>query len=142
MLHYIVDNVQPESTLDEALANAAAVFASAGLMVCGPQLMGFELMERADHQRSAVAALPRYRDEGHFVANQLVERCHLERRHSVYLNLDLDDDTPALSLDVALSQAGAPGTIVVFRNQPPKLGTVAQVAPPPGISLQTVGEDC
>ncbi|WP_235732780.1 hypothetical protein [Mycolicibacterium septicum] len=61
VLHYVIDNVQPDSTLDETLATATAVFASAGLMVCGPQLMAFELMERTDHQPRDVAALPRRR---------------------------------------------------------------------------------
>jgi hypothetical protein len=39
--------------------------------------------------------------------------------------------------DVALSNRNAPGTIVVFRNQPPVAGTTAQVTPPPGVTLPT-----
>ncbi|BBX66587.1 hypothetical protein MPSYJ_00480 [Mycolicibacterium psychrotolerans] len=60
-----------------------------------------------------------------------------ERRHSVYLNIDLDDDTPGFALDVALSQTNAPRTVVVFRNQPPGVGSVAQIAVPPGVILPT-----
>ena len=73
--------------------------------------------------------------EGQHLAEQLVARCHAERRSSAYLNLDLDPDGPALSLDVALSVANQPGTLVVFRNQPPAAETLVQIAPPPGVAL-------
>ena len=101
----------------------------------GPQLMALELMQRADHRPRDVTAIPLYREEGHDVADRLIARCHDERRSSVYLNLDLDDDTPGLSLDVAMSQSNAPGTIVVFRDQVRVGGSVAQIAPPPGVTL-------
>jgi hypothetical protein len=69
----------------------------------------------------------------------MIQRCHQERRSSVYLNLDLDDDAPGLSLDVALSQSNTPETIVVLRNQPPSIGSVAQIAPPLGVTLPRCG---
>lgn len=135
VLHYVIDNTEIEGRLAASLSNVSAVFATAGLVVASPQLMGLELMERADHQPREVTALARYRDEGHFVANNLVTHCHSERRHSLYLNLDLDDGLPGVALDVAMSQEGSPGTIVVLRNLPPHIGSFAQIAPPPGITL-------
>lgn len=142
VLHYVVDSTHPEAELDEKLTYIPAVFQAAGMMVTGPQLMAVELMQQVDQRPRDVTAIQRYREEGHEMADQLITRCHQERRSSVYLNLDLDDDTPPLSLDVALSAGGAPGTIAVFRDQPPAAGTSAALAPPPGVALpQLVGRE-
>lgn len=139
VLHYVVDNTQSEANLSEMFAYLPAVFQAAGLLVTGPQLMALDLMEKLDHRPRDVDAIPLYREEGHYVANQLIARCHHERRSSVYLNVDLDDDNPAFSLDVALSQANTPGTIVVLRNQAPVAGTVAEISPPRGVVFPPPG---
>jgi hypothetical protein len=97
--------------------------------------MALEAMAKIDNQPQDVTAIPRYRVEGHALADNLISRCHEEHWSSVYLNLELDDDTPGLSLDVALSQANTTGSIVVFRNQPPALHSTAQLVPPPGVLL-------
>lgn len=135
VLHYVVDSVQPEADLAERLAIMPGVFEAAGFIVTGPQLMAMELMQRADGHTGDVSMIPAYREEGHHVADMLIARCHEERRCSVYLNLDLDDDAPALPLDVALSQANKPGVIAVHRNQPPLPGSTAHVAFPPGVTV-------
>lgn len=137
VLHDVINNTQSEATLFGTVINVSAVFRSAGLLITGPVLMALELMERDGRQSRDPAAIRNYREEGHFVANKLIERCHAERCHSVYLNMDFDDDTRGFSLDVALSQANTAGTIVVFRTQPPATNTVAQFALPPGVSLPT-----
>lgn len=139
VLHYVIDNVRSAGDLGPALAMVSAPFQAAGMWVTGPQLMALELMESADQRSREVTAIPSYRDEGHYLADRLIERCHRERRSSVYLNLDLDDDTPGLALDVAQSPANTPGTIVVVRNQSPSAGSTVQIAPPPGVSLPTFG---
>ncbi len=135
VLHDVIDNTQPADRQLNTLAGADAFLRAAGLLVTGPQLMALELMERDGVQTRDAATVARYRDEGHFLADRMIERCHVERRHSAYLNIDLDDDTPGLALDVALLQASAPGTIVVFRSEPPHEGSVAQIAVPPGVTL-------
>ena len=139
VLHYVIDSTQPEAELDDKLTYIPAVFQAAGLMVTGPQLMALELMQKVDHRRRVVTAIPFYRAQGHEMADELIARCHRDRRSSVYLNLDLDDDTPGLYLDVALSPSNTPGTIVVFRSQPPAAGSMAQLAAPPGVSLPELG---
>ena len=139
VLHLVIDNTQSATTQLQILNVASTAYLAAGLLVTGPQLMALELIERDNEQIRDAAALARYRDEGHHVANMMIERCHRERRHSAYLNLDLDDDAPGLPLDVALSQASTPGKIVVFRNQPPSAGSMAQVALPPGVEMPTGG---
>jgi len=138
VLHYVIDSTQPEAELDEKLAYIPAVFQAAGLLVTGPQLMALELMQQVDHRPRDITAIPSYRAEGHEMADELIARCHRDRRSSVYLNLDLDDDAPGLSLDVALSPSNASGTIVVFRDQPPAAGSLAHLAAPPGVSLPTL----
>ena len=73
------------------------------------------------------------------MADGLIARCHQEHRSSVYLNVDLDDDTPGLSLEMALSAGNTPGVISVFRDQPPVPGSPARLAPPPGVRLPELG---
>jgi hypothetical protein len=82
-----------------------------------------------------MAAIQRYRDEGHALANELIGQWHQQRRSSVYLNLDREDELPGLSLDAALSRDGVPGMIIVFRELPPSEGSVAEFSPPEGIVL-------
>ena len=135
VLHYVIDNTESEANLAEILTYLPAVFKAAGLLVTGPQLMALELLERVDHRAKDVTAIQLYRDHGHHVADRVIERCHRERLSSVYLNMDLDDDSPALALDVALSQANMPGTIVVYRTESPSVGSRAHIAPPPGVAL-------
>lgn len=135
VLHYVIDNQECEAKLADRLTGIPLPFWAAGLFVTGPQIMALELMEQADHQPRAVSAIPRYRAEGQHLADQLILRCHRERRPSVYLNMDLDDDAPALSLEVALSPKDTSGAIVIFRNEAPAIGSFAYITPPPGVIL-------
>lgn len=136
VLHYVIDNTQGDAHLAAMLTYLPQVFRAAGLAVIGPQLVAVDLLMKAEGQPPAeTAAIQRYRDEGHAIADAVVSQWHQERRSSVYLNLDLNDDLPALDLSVALSQSGAPETIVVFRNLPPMEGTQSTVFPPPGVAM-------
>jgi hypothetical protein len=136
---HVLDSTHPEALLGERLTYVPAVFAAAGLFPTGLQLVALELMEHADNRPRDVTAIPLYRSEGHHVADELIARCHREYRSSAYLNLDLDDDAPALDLDVVVSQRNSAGTIVVFRDQPPTAGSQAQVFPPPGVNMPELG---
>lgn len=138
VLHYVIANTQTADDLAGWLEVLPWVFQSAGLAVTGPQLMAQKLMANDGQPREDIGVLARYRDEGHLLADQLIARCHLERRSSVYLNLDIDDDSPGLALDVALSPTSQPGTIMVFRTEPPTIGSIAKIAPPPGVRLPGV----
>ncbi len=141
VLHYVVDNVQSEANLDEMLTFVPLVFQAAGILVVGPQLMALEFMQQEHGEPRDVDAIPLYRNQGHSIANWVIARLHEDRRSSVYLNVDLDDDNPALSLDVALSQSNAPKTIVVFRDQAPVDGSIAGIALPPGVTLPNSASD-
>ena len=136
VLHYVVDATQPPANLTTMLGFLPSVFRAAGFAVVGPQLVALELLTRAEGQPPAdISAIQAYRDEGHEIADDVVSRWHRERQSSVYLNLDLDDDLPGLALDVALSQRGTPGTMLVWRNEPPAEGSNAIISPPPGVAL-------
>lgn len=58
------------------------------------------------------------------LADEVVARWHADRRSSAYLNLDFKDDSPALSLEVALSPASHGGGVAPgpahpgFRGEP------------------------
>lgn len=134
VLHYVISNTQGEAHLEELLTYVPATFNAAGLFVVSPQLMALQILEQDGAERD-VALVPRTLAEGHYLADRLMTRCHEERRSYVYLNIELDDGSPALPLDVALSQRDTPGTIVVFRSEAPISGTEAIIAPPPGVTF-------
>ncbi len=130
-VNYVVDATQPDENLAVMLEYLPGVFQAAGLAVIGPQLAAVEFLKREEgHPPANMAAIQRYRDEGHALANELIVQWHQQRRSSVYLNLDRDDDLPGLALDAALSRDGAPGMIIVFRELPPAEGSVAEFRPP------------
>ena len=135
-LNYVVDATQPDDNLAVMLEYLPGVFQAAGLAVIGPQLAAVEFLKREEgHPPTNMAAIQRYRDEGHALANELIKQWHRDRRSSVYLNLDRDDELPGLALDAALSRDGVPGMIIVFRELPPAEGSVADFSPPEGLVL-------
>lgn len=136
VLHYVVDATQPPQNLATMLEYLPGVFRAAGLAVVGPQIVAVEMFKHEQGGPPAdITEIQRYRDDGLIVADQVVQRWHHERQSSAYFNLDLDDDSPALDLSVAISQRGAPGTLLLFRDQPPAEGSSAHVFPPPGVTL-------
>ncbi len=136
VLHYVIDATQTKSNLVTLLTYVPTMFAAAGLAVVGPQLVAAELLKRSQAQPPEdIAEIQRYREQGHTIADEVIDGWHQERRSSAYLNLDLDDGLPGLALDVALSQRGTSRTIVVFRDEPPTQGSRAQLTPPPGVAL-------
>ena len=135
-VNYVVDATQPDENLAVMLEYLPGVFQAAGLAVSGPQLAAVEFLKREEgHPPANMAAIQRYRDEGHALANELIVQWHQQRRSSVYLNLDRDDELPGLALDAALSRDGVPGMIIVFRELPPSEGSVAEFSPPEGLVL-------
>ena len=135
-VNYVVDAVQPDENLAVMLEYLPGVFQAAGLAVIGPQLAAVEFLKQAEgHPPADMAAIQRYRDEGHALANELIAQWHQERRSSAYFNLDRDDELSALSLDAALSRDDVPGMIIVFRELPPAEGSVAEFSPPDGMVL-------
>lgn len=136
VLHYVVDATQGEANLENMLEYLPVMFQAAGLAVVGPQLAA-RALARIDEGDAPVsmAAMQACREEGHMIADQVITEWHAERKSSAYLNLDLDDDTPALSMDTAVAVAGQPGTIVVFRDLSPADGMPAKAAPPPEVAM-------
>ena len=135
-VNYVVDATQPDENLAVMLEYLPGVFQAAGLAVIGPQLAAVEFLKREEgHPPANMAAIQRYRDEGHALANELIVQWHQQRRSSVYLNLDRDDELPGLALDAALARDGVPGMIIVFRELPPAEGSVAEFSPPEGLVL-------
>ena len=137
VLHYVVDNTLGQANLAEVLIYMPQLFETAGLAVTGPQLMAADLMVQEDVPLE-IWRIPEYRDRGHAAADEVVSIWHRERRSSFYLNMDFDDDMPALSMDVALSACDDPTAIVVFRQLLPLPGTKSQISMPQGIELPDV----
>jgi hypothetical protein len=108
------------------------VFKAAGLAVVGPQMAARQLMRQIETEPpEGLTAIKPYVAEGHMMADEVVARWHQDRRSSAYLNLDSNDDSPGLPLDVALSPAGQPATIMVLREEAPDPGFQGAVYPAP-----------
>lgn len=136
VVHYVVDATQGTANLETMLKFVPAMFQASGFAVIGPQIAALGVLQHIDTDAPiSINAIQERRDEGHMLADRLITEWHAERRSSAYLNLDLDDDSPALSMDAALAVRGAPRTIVVFRNLPPSDGSEVQFTPPPDVTL-------
>jgi hypothetical protein len=136
VLHYVVDATEGGANLQTMVDYLPEVFMAAGLAVVGPQLADRQLMRQIETEPSEdLTAIKPYLAEGQMMADEVVARWHQDRRSSAYLNLDFNDDSPALPLDVALSPAGQPATIVVWREEPPTLDSKAHFIPPPEVRL-------
>lgn len=143
VLHYVIDATQPDVNIATMLGYLPGVFRAAGLAAIGPQLAALTFFtENEGRKPEDIRDIQRYRSDGHAVADAVVTRWHQERRSSVYFNVDFDDDSPGLALDVALSPQGAPGTAVVFRNQAPTEGSEAYFVPPPGLRMPPGVPEC
>ena len=136
VLHYVVDATEGGANLQTMVDYLPQVYMAAGLAVVGPQVAALQLMRQIEAEPSGdINAIKPYIDEGHMLADEVVARWHADRRSSAYLNLDFNDDSPALSLEVALSPAGQPATVVVWRDALPTLDSAAGFSPPPEVSL-------
>lgn len=132
-LHYVLDATQSAEKLEMMLTYLPAFYQAAGLLVTGPQLMALEILDKLETRGRDNAGIPYAIKEGLDVAERLIMRCHEDKRPSVWLNVDADDESPGLPLDVPLSLIGSSGAIVIFRNQPPVDGSTAQLYLPPEI---------
>lgn len=135
VLHYVIDNTVLEADLQAMFTDIPLIFQTAGMVTTGPPLAALEIFHRRDGSQPDPAEILSILAEGRKLADDLVGQFHADRRSSVYLNLEFDDGSPGHSLDAALSQASAPGTIVVFRDAPPIIVAEAQIALPPGLGL-------
>jgi len=136
VLHYVVDATQGQANLETMLEYLPAMLQASGFGVVGPQLAARELVRVAEGDDGvSIPAMQACRDEGHMIADQVIAEWHRERRSSAYLNIDLDDDSPALPMDVALAVCREPGTIVVFRDLAPAEGSEVRLFPPPDVTL-------
>ena len=135
-LHYVVDCTQPDENLAIMLAHLPQVFDTAGMAVIGPQMVAVKLLEEAEgHPPTDMASIQRYRDEGYAIANELIRKWREQGRSTAYLNLDRDDDLPGFTLEVAMPRERIPGSIMVFRDQPPAEGSIAHLFVPEGVVM-------
>ncbi|MCX6486406.1 MAG: hypothetical protein NT156_00225, partial [Mycobacterium sp.] len=79
-VNYVVDATQPDENLAVMLEYLPGVFQAAGLAVIGPQLAAVEFLKGEEgHPPANMAAIQRYRDEGHALANELIVQWHQQR---------------------------------------------------------------
>jgi len=114
-LHYFIDN-----TWDRLEGPAIAFpmwFRAASLLYICPQQIACHAFEEDRPADEWPALVSKYIARARDVAGQLADRCHLEGRHFVYLDIDVDD------FEVAMKPIGKPGAICIFRNEAPVPGS-------------------
>lgn len=133
-LHYVVDSTQPEANQAAGIETVPAIFSAAGFAVTGPQIMAAQAARQIGEEPDA-AVIQRYRELGSQMADLVIARCHQDRRSSAYFNFDLDDDTPELNLEVAISPRNTSRTLLVLRTEAPAPGSSANVFPPSDLKI-------
>jgi hypothetical protein len=103
------------------------VFNAAGFVYICPQQLGLHLMQADGIMASEYArAIAQYITEARLVGDRLVNKCHDDRQHYVFLEADYQEG----ALDIALRGCGAPGVLSVFRDDAPVPGSEVSVAFP------------
>jgi hypothetical protein len=114
-VHYFIDNTF--SRLDGPAVAFPLWFRAASLVYLCPQEIAATSFEKDKPQSEWPSLVSKYSADARVVADELVERCHKELRHFVYLDIDSD------GFQAALKTSGAPGVIHVFRNEAPTPGS-------------------
>jgi hypothetical protein len=123
-VHYFIDNTF--SRLDGPALAFPLWFRAASLVYLCPQEIAATSFEKDKPQSDWPALVSKYSVDGRSVADELMDRCHKERRHFVYLDIDAD------GFPAAQKTSGAPGVIHVFRNEAPTPGSRIVVNMPSG----------
>lgn len=129
LIHYLVDNSfeQSDFGMQRPLELYPALFGAAGFVYICPQRIARRLMEKDGVSRPKyIETLPRYIAEARDVSSDLIERCHLEKRHYVYLDTDSVEGT----FDKAMTTRGSPGIITICRNSAPVSGSKVETVFP------------
>ena len=115
VIHYVVENTfKNDFLLVGPFDLFPAIFKAIGLVYISPQLLGWELMKHDGLEAAAYPeAIERYTPEARKVADDLLQRCHADRAHYIFLEADYQTGC----LGAALSCRGQPGVLSIFRNQ-------------------------
>jgi hypothetical protein len=90
------------------------IFNAIGLVYVCPQLIAWDLMKHDGLEAAAYPlAISRYTMEARKVADDLLQRCHADHAHYIFLETDYQDGC----LDAALRERGTAGVLSIFRNQ-------------------------
>jgi hypothetical protein len=127
MLHYFIDNTWER--LDGPVIGFPMLFGAAGLFYLCPQALAARQFEKDEPREQWPALVSKYIVDARLVADDLAERCHQDRRHFVYLDID------ATEFPAAFKHVGEPGVIHVFRSEAPTPGSRCAVKMPPGPRL-------
>jgi len=120
-MHYIVDNAFSDLTRP---LNFDAWFRPCGIVYICPQFLASKMMERDKVEPARFHEnLPRYIDEGRYMADEAVKRCVDEQRHFLFL----DADSKEGSFTAAQAASEHAGVITVLRNEAPLPGSKVDV---------------
>ncbi len=133
LMRYVADNVYEEG-LQRPLFLYPLAYSAAGLVYVCPHENAYSLMKRdgaldesdgelAQASMVDLSALAPWLAEGRLLAKMLIEAAADRQMHHVYLELDFE----AGALDAVWNLSTPPGTIVVFRNEAPVLGSLVDV---------------
>jgi len=120
-LHYIVDNAFPDLTRP---LNFDIWFRPCGIIYICPQQLASKMMAHDNVEPASFEEnLPRYIDEGRFIADTMIKRCAEEQRHFLFLDIDSQEN----SFTSAQAMSDDSGVITVLRNEAPLPGSKAAV---------------
>lgn len=121
-IHYLIDNTFKNSF--QGMFNPLEFFkdwfrASGFIYVC-PQEIAMDVLESLGKDKSEYfELLPSLMKEARHIANEVLERCHRERLHYVFL----DTDSQSGPFDMSLSYKENPKQITIIRVESPVPGS-------------------
>lgn len=125
-IQYLVDNAfaADEIHMMGPIKVFPLVFNASGLKYICPQELAIKMMKSdAMDENILYSLMPRYIEEARDVSNMVVNRCHEEKYHYIFIDTNSQDN----SFDTAISQRNQPGVIIAYRCEAPVKGSKVHV---------------
>jgi len=100
-------------------------FNKSGFTYICPQLIAYQILEvKKLDTTDYFNLLPRCINAARNIVNKVIEECHNERRHYIYLDTDWEQN----SFEKSLNVKNEPGIITIFRNEEPISGSKSSIS--------------
>lgn len=126
VIQYVVDNTfaADEIHMMGPIKVFPLVFKASGLKYICPQELAIKMMvSDSVDENNLYSSMPRYIEEARDVSNMVVNRCHEEKYHYIFIDTDSQDN----SFDTAISQRNQSGVVIAYRCEAPVKGSKVHV---------------
>jgi len=126
-IHYIIDNTYEQSFfgMRYPLELYDDWFQISGFIYICPQFIALKIIEKQNYDKDLYfALLPDVIDQARRIADSIVDKCHDENKHYIFLDTD---SVPNISFNRPMSFRERPNIITIFRNDAPTTRSVCKL---------------